>query len=107
MNNGFVMQWGPWFAIALFVLKWARDEWRSWQSRQWTKEDTSKSKTHELYERLLEQQRDTLTITDRNTDALESVQSEVAQLRRAIETEMPQLLTAVRDLTAQVARGRD
>lgn len=93
-------EWGLGGTVLIFLLKWARDEWRSWQSRQWTKEDTGESKTHELYERLLEQQKDTLTITDRNTDVLD-------RNTNVLETEIPQLVTAVRDLTAQVARARD
>lgn len=109
MNSDIALQFGPWVAIALFIIKWATAEIDKWKTRQWTKQDTDQNKIEQLYEERLEQQlvqqKDTLLIIDRNADTLTDVQKEVAQVRTALETEIPPLVEAVRELIRQTARG--
>jgi hypothetical protein len=97
MNGETAQDWGPWGIIGLFLLKWAKDEWQAWKSRQWRKEDISGTKTDELYERMLEQQKDTLHIMDRNTD-------KVDENTKALVENLPAILQSVRDLTERMAR---
>ncbi len=104
MNGDLVLDWGPWAAIALWLAQRAWQRVSAWQDRKWNKEDASEDKVAQLYERLIEQQRDTLAIIDRNTDALTAVRYAVDQMRIAFEKELPELISSVRDLTERTAR---
>lgn len=104
MSSDLILDYGPWVAIALWLIQRAWQRTLAWQDRKWSKEDQSEDKVAQLYERLIEQQRDTLAIIDRNSDSLTAVKSAVGQVRVAFEKEFPELILSVRDLTERVAR---
>lgn len=83
----------------------------TWQKRKWSKEDKSASKVDQLYERLLDvterqgqQQVHIVGIIEQNSDALKDVRDAIDQMRKALESEIPQLVSSNRDLTERVAR---
>jgi len=102
--NEMLFDYGPWVAIALWLAQQIWRQYQSWQDRRWNKADQSEDKVAQLYERLIEQQRDTLAIIDRNTDALDLVRQAVNQVCIAFEKELPELISSVRGLTERVAR---
>jgi len=104
VNNEMLFDYGPWVAIAIWLTQQIWQQYQAWQGRRWKKSDQSDDMVVSLYERLIEQQRDTLTIIDRNTDALNAVKEAVDQVRVAFEQEIPELISSVRALTGRVAR---
>ena len=99
-----LFDYGPWVAIAIWLTQQIWQQYQAWQGRKWNKADQSEDKVAQLYERLIEQQRDTLAIIDRNTDALTLIKEAVDQIRHALERELSDNTTSIRDLTERVSR---
>jgi len=101
--NEMLLDYGPWVAIALWLTQQIWRQYQSWQDRRWNKADQSEDKVTQLYERFIEQQRDMLTIIDRNTDALVLIKDTVEQVRMALERELSDNTGSIRGLIERVS----
>lgn len=104
MNGDLILDYGPLVAVSLWLVQQVWRQYQAWQGRRWNKADKSEDKVAQLYERLIEQQRDTLTIIDRNSDVLVGVQQALDQVRLAFEKELENNTRSLRDLTERISR---